>query len=81
MVNREVVYNTKPKVSVNIIGTSVLRLARSVHDVSRANNNREAVVVCVNSARRASEMRKKLGISDLLILFQILKYHDDVIIH
>ena len=40
MVNREVVYNTKPKVSVNIIGTSVLRLARSVHDVSREQQPR-----------------------------------------
>ena len=33
-------------------------LPRSLHDVSPANNSREAVVVCFNSALRASGMRK-----------------------
>ena len=41
-----------------IIYTSALRLPRSLHDVSRANNNRFAVVVYFNSALRASEMPK-----------------------
>ena len=39
----------------------------TLHDVSHANNNREAVVVCCKSALRASEMRKKLEIFDFNI--------------
>ena len=35
-------------------------LARSLDDVSHANNNRFAVVICFYSALRASEMLKRL---------------------
>ena len=45
-------------VHINIyIHTSEHTLARSLHDVSRANNNREAVVVCFRMAFHASAMR------------------------
>ena len=37
-------------------------LARSLHDVSCANNKRFAVVVCFRSALYASGMREKLEI-------------------
>ena len=49
-------------------------LARLLHDVSRANNNREAVVVYFKLALCASEMRKRLEILNFLY------HHDDVII-
>ena len=42
-------------------------LSRSLHDVFRANNNRFEVVVCFNSALRASKC-------------VFLYHHDDVII-
>ena len=45
-------------------------LARSLHDVSCANNKRFAVVVCFRSALYASGMREKLEILE----FRFLKF-------
>ena len=45
------------KTQLKFVYTSAHTLAKSLHDVSRANNNRFAVVVCFRLAFHASEMR------------------------
>ena len=64
---------------VNLILTSAHTLARSLHDVSRANNNRFAVVVCFRLAFHASGMPIFLEIFEFKIFKNFVTY-DDVII-
>ena len=60
------------------INTSAL--ARSLHDVWRGHNNRKAVVVCLNSAFRASGMGNIGDFRIRVVFFHILNIHDDVLI-
>ena len=57
-------------------------LARLLHDMSRANNNREAVVVYFNWALRASVIQKTPEILDFQFFFKfctIIGYHISII--
>ena len=55
-------------VIINLYTTSAHTLARSLHDVSCANNNRFAVVVCFRLAFHAS------GIRIFFLKFSSLKF-------
>ena len=59
--------------------TSAHTLARSLHDVSRANNSRFAVVVCFRLAFNASGRRIFWKFSSLNFFINFVHY-DDVII-
>ena len=68
-----------PRQSRVFINISAHTLARSLHNVSRANNNRFEVVVCFRLAFHASGMRIFLEI--FVFKFKKFLYHyDDVII-
>ena len=62
-----------------IVYTSSHTLARSLHDVSRANNNRFAVVVSFMLPFHASRMRFILEIFEFKNVKKFVHY-DDVII-
>ena len=52
---------SKPHLVCTLFDTSAHTLARSLHNVSCANNNREAVVVCFRLAFYASGIRIFFG--------------------